>query len=238
MQPFLKEVQNGFTPLAQQLSSLEQTLEEIRSASAPKTRFTFKRKADKPVLAAAQTPLPSSSGRDELEEKNGVVGTSTVHKLSSHSNCRLFLRSIPTLGAGPQSSDLTISDLDRCIVDLCGAADTMPHQNQLCLTALHVRNLKDTLLILPNVEGSVLLHHLYRCTVIVGCHQASILPLGWQPTQAYSCSSVCTTRSTFEYTSLRSQIRSSKTALLSRLQSIHRFSLNATRPSMCQYHPT
>jgi hypothetical protein len=172
----LKRGPEWIHPLVQQLSLLEQTLEEIRSSSAPKTRFTFKRKADKPVLSAAQTPLPSSSGRDELEEKNGVVGTSTVHELSSHSNCRLFLRSIPTLGAGPQSSDLTISDLDCCIVDLCGTADTMPHQNQLCLTALHVHNLKDTILILPNVEGSVLLHHLYRCTVIVGCHQASILP--------------------------------------------------------------
>ena len=161
-------------PLIQQMDLLEQTLEEIRSASLPKTKFTFKRKTNKPPVSAAAAPalLPSS---DELGKRDDLPRMSDFHKLSSHSHCRLSLQSISTFGAGPPLSDLTISDLDHCIVDLRAAAEPVSRQNQLSLTALHIHNLKETVLILPNVEGSVLLHNLYRCTLIVACHQAGIL---------------------------------------------------------------
>jgi len=162
---------------AQQISSLEQGLEEVRSASVPKTKFTFKRKIDNPQPSAAPPLPPSSRIANELGEGGAVPGTSTFNKLSSHSHCRLSLRSILTLGAGTSSFDLTISDLDRCIVDLfdVAQAETVPRRQQLCLTALHARDLRETVLILPNVKGSVLLHSLRRCTVIVACHQAGIL---------------------------------------------------------------
>jgi hypothetical protein len=150
---------------------LEQTLEEIRSTSQPKTKFTFKRKTNKPPLSAASTLLPSSHDANELGKRDDLPGTSDFHKLSSHSHCRLHLQSIPTFGAGPPLSDLTISDLDHCIVDLRAPAETVSRQSQPGLTALRIRDLKETVLILPNVNGSVLLYNLYRCTVIVTCHQ-------------------------------------------------------------------
>jgi tubulin binding cofactor C len=149
---------------------LEQTLEDVRSASIPQTKFTFKRKANKAPLSTAPTLVlhPSSRGASELENR---YGTSDFHKLSSHSHCRLSLRSIPTFKEGPPLSDLTISDLDHCVVDLRPTARSVPSQDQLSLTALHICDIKETLLILPNVKGSVLLHNLHRCTVIVACHQ-------------------------------------------------------------------
>ena len=158
-------------PLIQQMDILEQTLEEIRSASLPKTKFTFKRKTNKPPVSVAPALLPSS---DELGKRDDRPGPSDFHRLSSHSHCRLSLQSISTFGAGPPLSDLTISDLDHCVVDLRVAAEPASRQNQHSLTALHIHDLKETVLMLPNVEGSVLLHNLYRCTVIVACHQAGI----------------------------------------------------------------
>jgi tubulin-specific chaperone C len=155
------------------MEHLEQTLEGLRSASVPKTKFAFKRKTSKPPLSATSTPSLSSRDAKMHGEREGSLVMSTFHKLSSHSHCQLSLQSIPTFGAGPPSSDLTISDLDHCIVDLCSTVGSSPHQSQLTLTALHVRELKETILILPNVKGSVLLHNLHRCTVIVACQQAS-----------------------------------------------------------------
>jgi len=154
---------------------LEQTLEETRSASQPKTKFTFKRKTNKPPLSAAATLLPSSHGANEPGNTDGLPGTFDFHKLTSHDHRRLSLQSIPTFGTGPPLSDLTISDLDHCIVDLRAPAETVSRQNQRSLTALRIRDLKETVLILPNVDGSVLLYNLYRCTVVVACHQAGIL---------------------------------------------------------------
>ncbi|KAH9968142.1 tubulin binding cofactor C-domain-containing protein [Russula dissimulans] len=139
-----------------QMDILEQTLEEIRSVSLPKTKFTFKRKTNNPPHPAAQSSSSSSRSAIESGEGDGTPAT-------------LSLQSIPTLGTGPPTSDLTISDLDHCIVDLCGTAEAVPRQ--ICFTALHVHDLKETILILPNVKGSVRLHNLHRCTVIVACHQ-------------------------------------------------------------------
>ena len=169
--PFLKIGPTWIHALIQQMGLLEQSLEDIRSASLPKTKFAFKRKTNKPPLSAAPTLLPSSSSANESGRRDGLLGTSDFNNLSSHSHCRLSLQSIPTSGAGPPLSDLIISDLDHCIVDLRATAGSVRSQNQLDLTALHVHDLKDTLLILPNVKGSVILHNLRRCTAIVTCHQ-------------------------------------------------------------------
>ena len=155
----------------QQMDSLERTLEEIRFASLPKAKFTFKRKTDKTPLSAAPTPPPSSSGANELGGSDGLPGTSNFNNLRSHSHCRLSLQSIQTSREGPPLSDLIISDLDHCIVDLRATAGSVRSQNQFNLTAVHIHDLKETLLILPIVKGSVILHNLHRCTVIVTCHQ-------------------------------------------------------------------
>ncbi len=161
------------TYFTQQIDSLEQSLEETRTASLPKKKFAFKRGADRPSLSAAPTSPPSSQAIPPQPERDHLAAApSTFRKISAHSNCRISLQSLPTF-KDDTASDLTISDLSRCIVDLCSPAKTTsPHQ--LSLTALHIRDLKDTILILPNVKGSVLLHNLHTCTVIAACHQARI----------------------------------------------------------------
>jgi hypothetical protein len=226
--------------LIQQMDLLEQTLEKTRSASLPKTKFTFKRKTNKPPLSAAPTLPPSSSGANELGRRDGLPGTSDFNNLSSHSHCRLSLQSIPTSGEGSPLSDLIISDLDHCIVDLRATAGSVRSQNQLNLTALHIRDLKETLLILPNVKGSVILHNLYRCTAVVTCHQVGtrLSLVRMRTAFTHSSSSACTTRWMFAYTSPWPPIRLLKTALLSRLQSIHCSRLYMIHPSMGNNRPT
>jgi len=160
----------------------------------PKTKFAFKRRTDKPNISAAPSLPPSSRSTDEPGEGDAAPGTSNFHKLSSHSNRRLSLRSIPALVEEAQSFNMTISDLERCVVDLRVTAETVPRQKQAHLTALHAQDLRDTILVLLNVKGSVILHGLHRCTVIVACHQASILSsMPWHAL-TYSCSFAWTTR--------------------------------------------
>lgn len=154
-----------------QMDLLEQTLEETRSASVPKKKFAFKRKADRPPFSAVPTLPPSAQATPPQPGRDHLSAVSTFHKLSAHSNCRLSLQSLPTFEDDAPTFDLTISDLNRCIVDLCSPTEIASPRHRLSLTALHIRDLKDTILILPNIEGSVLLHNLHTCTVIVACHQ-------------------------------------------------------------------
>ncbi len=157
----------------QQMDLLEQSLEETRSASLPKKKFAFKRKADRPPVLAVPTLPPSPQATPPQPGRDHLSAVSTFQKLSARSNCRLSWQSLPTFGDDTPTFDLTISDLNRCIVDLCSPAKIASPYHQLSLTALHIRDLKDTILILPNVKGSVLLHNLHTCTVIIACHQAS-----------------------------------------------------------------
>nr|GAT44397.1 predicted protein [Mycena chlorophos] len=141
-----------------QVKELEKSLEELR-ALVPKSKFAFKRKTATAATASTQSvpptllPLPNAAGP--------ARETSTNMILSSHTRRYLTHDALP-LKTSP-TSDLTISDLNHCIVNLLGP--------ELRISALHIRNLVDTVLLLPSIAGSVLLHDLRRCIVVVACHQ-------------------------------------------------------------------
>ncbi|KAJ7672611.1 tubulin binding cofactor C-domain-containing protein [Mycena polygramma] len=148
-----------------QLKGLEKSLEELRT-SIPKSKFAFKRKA--PV---ASIPSPVSSAPETLSSSQPESASiSTNLTLSSHSLEYLTKASVPN---SSQASDLTISDLHKCVVNLLpDASDESPAQEGYSqISALHIRNLTDTVLLLPVIRGSVLFHDLRRCVVVVGCHQ-------------------------------------------------------------------
>lgn len=157
----------------QRLKELEESLDKLRTVSAAKPKFAFKRKAHKPQ-ASPQDPsaiLQSSSGvlipsvAEPLQGKDVPVSSSLTLSSYSHKYLRLTSISLPTSSA----SDLTISDLDHCVVNLL-AATTDGHA-PFAITALHIRNIRNSILILPRIEGSALLHDLSSCIVVLGCHQ-------------------------------------------------------------------
>ncbi|KAG9226729.1 hypothetical protein CCMSSC00406_0008429 [Pleurotus cornucopiae] len=140
----------------QRVKTLEQSLEKLRAAQ-PKSKFTFKRKAN----GSAKPPSsqkPSEPPRSEAPSSSNLI-------LSSHHDAYLGWHNIPIATAG-SSSDATIRDLTNCIVNL--ASQTT---GGVQITALHIHNLKNCLLLLPDITGSVMLHDLNRCSIVVGCHQ-------------------------------------------------------------------
>ncbi|TFK31502.1 tubulin binding cofactor C-domain-containing protein [Crucibulum laeve] len=152
-----------------QVKALEKDLENLRASSAPKSKFSFKKKQ-----AAVSIPAPVAvEPRVTLEQS--IVAPSKNLEISSHAYTYLTTDSV---SGPPEQSELTISDLDHCIVDLLPRASVsdsgsgdIPHNLSPRVSALHIQNLIDTVLILPEINGSVLLHDLIRCVVVVGCHQ-------------------------------------------------------------------
>lgn len=80
------------------------------------------------------------------------------------------------LAAHAQQTDLSIFDLEHCIVDLLApdASDGPDANPHIVISALHARNLTDCVLLLPAVEGSALLHDMARCVIVLGCHQVRL----------------------------------------------------------------
>ncbi|KAI0050272.1 TBCC-domain-containing protein [Auriscalpium vulgare] len=160
----------------EQMSALEALLAEIRASSAQKPKFSFKRKAAQPAgIQPASMPTRTGNEAVSAHAVPPQLLPSTFHTLSSHSHRSLSSQDIPTLRLSDSSqSGLTIADLDHCLVDLRPAVPNDTAQVTLQpapLTALHIRNVLDSILVLPPLKGSVILHNVTRCVVVVGCHQ-------------------------------------------------------------------
>lgn len=150
----------------QQLNALETNLDQLRTAATPKPRFAFKR-------STAAAPSPSPIPRSELTTVASVStfsqsSTSSNSFISSHTHRYL---TIASLVGPPPTSDLTISDLDHCILNLLPTSG----QAQLDISAIHLHKISNSVLLLPIVNGSILIHDLSRCVIVTGCHQVRMI---------------------------------------------------------------
>lgn len=162
------------TCLLQQLKGLQTALLDLQAASKPRSKFTFKRNP--------QEAAPLASNEEKVDNLPLLLSTSSVPTTNLTLSSRSF--EYLTFDAFPQSSlqhDLTISDLDHCIVNLIpqspqsnALGDGSPRA-RLDISALHVHNLTNTILLLPSIDGSVLFHSLSQCILVVGCRQVSLL---------------------------------------------------------------
>ncbi|CDO77434.1 hypothetical protein BN946_scf184857.g41 [Trametes cinnabarina] len=161
------------------LKDIEAQLESLRAATAPKAKFSFKRKAKPATQASTSAPpsntetttspsivLPKISPVTTLSETK--THTSGLN-LSGHDYSYLTISSLSAPWSA--ASDLTISDLNDCIVNLVpsDANPDVPHD--LTFTALHARNITNSVLILPIVSGSALLHDMNNCVIALGSRQ-------------------------------------------------------------------
>lgn len=156
---------------AQKMREIEGSIERLRATAAPKPKFAFKRKvnqstASSPSKGATEpsTPQPDSTASPQsIAASAGVV-------LSGRSHEFLDLSSLPS---SVLATDLIVSDLDHCIVYMLPQARSQddPAGRVIRITALHMRNVRNSVLILPSIQGSALLHDLSRCVLALGCHQ-------------------------------------------------------------------
>lgn len=155
-----------------QLKALEKSLEELRSSTAGKTKFAFKRKVKIPVSAETATP--------PAQVNAPAIPTSTISSasrtISNHSN-RYLSRSCLS---GPSSSthhiEASIISISNSILNLLTATNesTLVSANPVSLSALHIRDIQNSILILGTVNGSIMLHNLTNCVVVAGCHQVEL----------------------------------------------------------------
>lgn len=140
-------------------------MEDLRVASIPKAKFAFKRTA----VAGLDTPQRPSviAGHAPDQESPKELSNKTNNALLSRHSYRYI--SAVDLPTSSSPSDLTISNINHCIINL--ASSRGQSNDVIELSAVHVEKLTDSVLILPTVNGSILLHDLSRCILVVGCHQ-------------------------------------------------------------------
>lgn len=154
-----------------QLKSWERALEQLQlsqTSTGTKKKFAFKRKD------RSEKPPPSAPEIEVSIPPETTNISPTLHlSLTSKSGCLLTRASLPDASSIPIDSELIITNLNNCIVDLMYSKT--PAMNP---TAVHIRNVTNCVLLLPAISGSILLETLQRCVVTIsGCHQVRRDPL-------------------------------------------------------------
>lgn len=147
-------------PVRQQLKTLERSLEELRKAFSSAPKFSFKRKATKPKLSAERA---SAVGSPLTKPSPTLIESTKTLAAFSHRYLTILDVRSPN-----SSAEVSISDLDNCIVNLL--PNNEEHTN---ISALHVQRISGSILLLPRITGSIILHDLSNCVIVVGCHQVN-----------------------------------------------------------------
>jgi len=153
--------------LGLQVKAMETMIEELRAASTPKPKFAFRRTVV-PGLDVPQRPPPKTNTDNVSSENISAPSNKAQHAILSSQSYR-YISPTDLLSTDQPSSELTISGLDHCIVNLIGLAGQC--DNGIQLSTVHVKNVSHSVLILPIINGSILLNDLTHCVIAVGCHQ-------------------------------------------------------------------
>lgn len=85
---------------------------------------------------------------------------------------------IVSLDSPTTPKDLNIFKISNCVVNLL---------DHTAISAVHVRDVRNTVLLLPPIQSSIMMHDLENTTIVVGCHQVCLY-VRLAPGSSYICS--------------------------------------------------
>jgi hypothetical protein len=156
------------------VKDLERKHETLRSSSASKSRFAFKRKSGAASTGGTAQSSPAAARQGSIQVTGSAASTSASLSIASRSGVLVTSDDVPDAGTAV-SSELTIRDLDGCLVDLRAASRSEAVDKRPSLSAVHVRNVKNTVLLLPDLQSSILLHDVENCLIAINCQQVLAL---------------------------------------------------------------
>ncbi|GAA5829020.1 hypothetical protein JCM11251_004100 [Rhodosporidiobolus azoricus] len=181
----------GDLPLSEQarcereLKSLQESLAALKTQSAPKSKFSFKRSALSAVPAVSSpspaAPQPAASLTSPLASTSTLSPAAspvppTALALASRSSAYLSFVDVPSPPSSTSSEPLALSSLSNCLVDLLSsAAPSSPSsrsESSVVFSALYLSRLDDCVVLLPSQDsGSILIQDCRRCVFVLGGHQ-------------------------------------------------------------------
>jgi hypothetical protein len=152
-----------------QLKTLEESLEELRSSTTGKTKFAFKRKVKIPASTSAETATPPAPANAPAIPTSTISSASRT--ISDHSNCYLSRSCLSSPSSSTDHIEVSIIRISNSILNLATTNELTPSANTVSLSALHIHDIENSILVLGTVDGSIMLHNLTNCVVVAECHQ-------------------------------------------------------------------
>lgn len=138
-----------------------QAVAKAKTAHAGPSKFAFRRRTPG---AASTAPLPAQTQPPPVSSAATRPIDSTPEMLTLQ-NIQGRYADASDLSTVTTSQSLAISSITDCFVDLNNCPTP--------LSTVFVRDLTRSVIMLPKVSGSVMVHHAARSTIVLSCHQAS-----------------------------------------------------------------
>ncbi|CAG8488298.1 15581_t:CDS:2 [Cetraspora pellucida] len=149
--------------------------QSILAELTPKNKFSFKSRkttgsTEKSVSAESNKII--NNDLEVVTSHNEIVPTITslnqnfqTVTLDNKQNCYISVKSYLTNLEKSEEKvmDFQISNLDHCIVNLVNS--------NVVIGAIHIKGLKDTIIMAGPVRSSILIYDCERCVFLIGCHQ-------------------------------------------------------------------
>ena len=140
----------------------------------PKSKFSFKSRKAAAISTKSASTTGTESSQAQLPEKFSVKESALptissnfkIITLHDEQGKYFDIKSLVALDADNKIVDFQLSNLTDCIVNLV-STDTV-------IGAIHIKNLKNTLIMSGPVGGSILSYGCERCVFLVGCHQVRV----------------------------------------------------------------
>ncbi|KAG0043556.1 hypothetical protein BGZ83_011269 [Gryganskiella cystojenkinii] len=146
------------------IKAMSEQLSQLRTKLVPKAKFSFKSRKTAtttpaaPVTASTNKPTTAATAPSAIDQ-------SLFMRFEDRSGEHLFIGSIQQQepSTTQEAKDVALTNLTDCTINLV---------HSIPLGAIHIRNLKRCILVIPPVSGSILLHDCEGCTLVGACHQS------------------------------------------------------------------
>lgn len=156
-----KAVATATSPSALQVSNATTFASVTQSTVDTSLFMTFENRTGE-YLFIGDLQVPNTVAQHDASGRSPsamMVDTETIYLGGVQVNNNITA-SVPVVTEKPK--DVALTNLTDCTINL---VHTLP------LGAIHIKNLKRCVLVIPPVSGSILLHDCEGCTLIGACHQ-------------------------------------------------------------------
>ncbi len=156
----------------QQLSDLESRIQRLRQRASTKGRFLFKKSGSNltPSQKKALDPEPVTK-----EQEAAAVADKPLQSSQTQRKRNEYITSATLADDIKTPSEVTLTDLDGCVVDFLERPLSSDARPSPVRTALHINDICNSVLVLGKVDGSAMLHNIERCIIVLKCHQVCSL---------------------------------------------------------------
>ncbi|KAI9310826.1 tubulin binding cofactor C-domain-containing protein [Dichotomocladium elegans] len=149
---------------SRQIKELTAILESAKSSLTPKPKFSFKSRRQKKEPAGSSTdtiPAPQTAIKVTAPTAKAAYTQTGQENIISFSNVSDEVIHLEGGSSTATSVDVLLSNLTRCVVLL------RDHP----VSALHIKNLSECVVVCGNIQGSVLMYGFTKSIIAIGCHQ-------------------------------------------------------------------